>query len=507
MMKTLSHVQGKGCIAHNNREFCPKNVDSSRTCDNVTYIQQDIGEAYRNIFTDAVNRYNAMQKRNDRKIQTSYFEHLFNHAPCSKVIESPNGQKSFYEDVVQIGTKDDTGVGSPDAAAARICLDEYMHSFQQRNTNFYVFNAVLHMDEATPHLHIDYIPIGHYTRGVPVQNGLAQALREMGYGGGKDAINRWRLSEREVLRNICKMHGIDIADDQRGRGYSFTVDEYKKHRDIINDYERQEETLRDEIKPLLDAKAVAEQVTVKGFSLPGNKKIINTSEFDALETQKKAYALQADEYRRNNELFTSMAAELDERERALQEREAKAAENEALIEKKLKEAKEKKDEADSLKWQAQEIYNTQVKLNEKYEKSEQDRNYHFHRSLILEGDIKKLEEKCQTAEKALDDVRTDKDKMEEKINALTSENAELREKQRNFDKELKKQTDAYDEKIEDLKIKYDAATGLLDAAYEVGNYIGRRCGVDFEDALDKRSDGYSLGYIFGGQGRDRVLDR
>ena len=507
MMRTLSHVQGKGCIAHNNREFHPKNVDSSRTRDNVTYIQQDIGEAYRNIFTDAVNRYNAMQKRNDRKIQTSYFEHLFNHAPCSKVIESPNGQKSFYEDVVQIGTKYDTGVGSPDAETARICLDEYMHSFQQRNTNFYVFNAVLHMDEATPHLHIDYIPIGHYTRGVPVQNGLAQALREMGYGGGKDAINRWRLSEREVLRNICKMHGIDIADEQRGRGYSFTVDEYKKHRDIINDYERQEETLRNEIKPLLDSKAIAEQVTIKGLSLPGNKKIINTSEFDELETQKKAYALQADEYRRNNELFTSRTAELDERERALQEREAKAAEDEALIEKKLKEAKEKKDAADSLKWEAQVIYNTQVKLNEKYEKSEKELDQYASRCFSLEDDIKEFKRKFQIAEKELEDARTDKVMLEKKINALTSENADLREKQRNFDKELKKHTDAYDEKIENLKIKYDAANGLLDAAYEIGNYIGRRCGVDFNDALDKRSDGYSLGYIFGGQGRDRVLDR
>ena len=209
MMRTLSHVQGKGCLAHNNRCFKPKNVDSTRTPDNVIYIQQDIAEAYRNLFTDAVEQYNARQKRNDRKIVNGYFDHLFNHAPCGKVIESPNGQKSFYEDVVQIGTKDDTGVASPDAATAKLCLDEYMQGFSMRNPNFYVFNSVLHMDEATPHLHIDYIPIGHYTRGVPVQNGLAQALREMGYGGGKDAINRWRISERAVqgygINHVCSV--------------------------------------------------------------------------------------------------------------------------------------------------------------------------------------------------------------------------------------------------------------------------------------------------------------
>lgn len=59
-----------------------------------------------------------------------------------------------------------------------------MNGFQARNLNFHVFNAVLHMDEATPHLHIDYIPIRHYKRGVDTQNGIAQALKEMGYGEG-----------------------------------------------------------------------------------------------------------------------------------------------------------------------------------------------------------------------------------------------------------------------------------------------------------------------------------
>lgn len=506
MMRTLSHVQGKGCLAHNNRCFKPKNVDSTRTPDNVIYIQQDIAEAYRNLFTNAVELYNARQKRNDRKIMNGYFEHVFNHAPCGKVIESPNGQKSFYEDVVQIGTKDDTGVSSPDAATAKHCLDEYMQGFTTRNPNFYVFNAVMHVDEATPHLHIDYIPIGHYTRGVPVQNGLAQALREMGYGGGKDAINRWRISERAVLGDICRAHGFEIAEENPGRGYSFTVEEYKKHRDTIKDYERQEETLRDEIQPLLDAKAIAEPLAVKGFSLPGNKEIINAAEFDALDKQKKAYALQADEYRRSSEQFQSRTAELDEREKALQEREAKVCEAEARLDQKFQDAWEQENAADALKWRAQELYNTQVDLNKRYEKSEKDREYYTDRCFCIEREKKKLEEKLQTTEKRLDDLRTSKGneifKLNEQINALTSENAELREKKRDHDKELKEQAKAYDEKVKDLQLKYDAANGLLDAAYEVGNYIGKRCGVNFSDALDKRSDGYSMSYIFG-SGRER----
>lgn len=98
--KTISHVQGKGSIAHNNRLFTPKNVDPSRTCNNVSYIQKPIAEAYSEIFDKAVSAYNSKQKRSDRMIKMGYYEHLFNRSPCSTVVEAANGQKSFYEDVV-----------------------------------------------------------------------------------------------------------------------------------------------------------------------------------------------------------------------------------------------------------------------------------------------------------------------------------------------------------------------------------------------------------------------
>lgn len=228
MKKSISHCQGKGSLSHNNRQFYTKNIDRNRTCENITFVKQPISDAYDICFNEAVERYNAKQKRNDRKIKTSYFENVFKHKPCNNIITASDNRKSFYEDLVQIGTKDDTGVGTPDRVIAARCLTEYMEGFQKRNPNFYVFNAVLHMDEATPHLHIDYIPIGHYKRGVDTQNGLAQALKEMGYGTGADTINRWRIAERKVLEEICNRHGIEISEPHKSRGYSYTVDEYKE---------------------------------------------------------------------------------------------------------------------------------------------------------------------------------------------------------------------------------------------------------------------------------------
>ncbi len=225
--KRISHCQGKGSLTHNNRKFSAKNVDGSRTKDNVVFVEQSIEEAYEQLFGAAVERYNAKQKRADRKIKTSYYEHLFKRSPAPSVVTSADKRKSFYEDVVQIGTMQDTGVGTPDAEIAAACLTEYMQDFQQRNPNFYVFNAVLHLDEATPHLHIDYIPIGHYKQGVDTQNCIAQALKEMGYGTGKDAIARWRESECKILTEICNRHGIQIAAPEKSRG-SLTVEQYKE---------------------------------------------------------------------------------------------------------------------------------------------------------------------------------------------------------------------------------------------------------------------------------------
>jgi hypothetical protein len=227
--KRISFGQGKGSLTHNNREFVADNVDVFRTPDNITFVCQPIGEAYDLLFKESTERYNAKQKRNDRKVNGSYYEHLFGVKPCNTVRTAADKRKSFYEDVVQIGKKEDSGYGTEDFQLVADCLKEYMESFQNRNPNFYVFNAVLHMDEATPHLHIDYIPVGHYKRGQDTQNGIAQALKEMGYGEGKMAIARWRAAEVEVLNAICLENGIQPLAPEKARG-TVEIPEYKEQR-------------------------------------------------------------------------------------------------------------------------------------------------------------------------------------------------------------------------------------------------------------------------------------
>lgn len=315
--KTISHCQGKGSLSHNNRTFKPKNVDSSRSSQNVTFVKMSITEAYEKCFSEAVERYNAKQKRADHCIKDGYFRYAFSHAPSNNVITAADKRKSFYEDVVQIGDKNDTGIGTADAETAAKCLTEYMQGFSERNPNFFVFNAVLHMDEATPHLHIDYIPIGHYKRGVDTQNGLAQALKEMGYGEGENTINRWRLAERDALAGICRKHGIEISETQKGRGYTYTVEQYKQHKDTITALEQQTAELSENLDELKLLNDTAESEGIESTKLPFNRRVVAEEEFQKLEAAKKTAAIRK--------------TTLDSREKGIAEKENAITQKEAEL--------------------------------------------------------------------------------------------------------------------------------------------------------------------------------
>ena len=328
--KTISMCQGKGSLSHNNRTFSAKNIDKSRTHDNITFTKQSLKQAYNELFGEAVERYNAKQKRNDRKVD-DYFKHLFNREPSMSVLTGKNKQKSFYEDLVQIGTKDDTGVGMPDANIAKTCLIEYMNGFKERNPNFHVFNAVLHLDEATPHLHIDYIPVGHFRNGIDTRNAMAKALEEMGHGKGADAINRWRLTEWKVLQRICERNGIEISEPQKSRGYSFTTQEYGEYKDNIRQLETERaqaqserDTAQAEFQKVADKKTrlVNRDRIPTGKTVFGNKVIVSQEDYRNITELAKKYVVsvnQTKQLKSENGELRSRVNDLDYQVRSLKQ--------------------------------------------------------------------------------------------------------------------------------------------------------------------------------------------
>ena len=181
MERTISGMMGKGSVNHNTRAFSAKNVDKERSRDNVEFCHSDIKEVYHNLFDEALERYNAKQKRSDRKIDDYY-----------EKIRRGKQEKLFYEVIFQMGNKDDMNVQSSEGQLAKEILCEFMEQFQKRNPNLYVFSSHLHMDEQTPHIHIDFVPfIRNSKRGLDTRVSLKGALSEQGFKGGTRGMTEW----------------------------------------------------------------------------------------------------------------------------------------------------------------------------------------------------------------------------------------------------------------------------------------------------------------------------
>lgn len=554
--KKISHVQGKGCLSHNNRTFIPKNTNPERRCYNSYFIQENIADSYDKLFGKAVDEYNSNQKRSDRKIKGSYFEHLFHHAPCSTVLESPNGQKSFYEDVVQIGTKDDTGSGSDDGERARFVLTDYMEDFQRRNPNFYVFNAVLHMDEATPHLHIDYIPIGHYDRGLSVQNGLAQALYEMGYGKGKDAINRWRKAEREELRKICEIRGLHIADEDKGRGFSYSCEEYKEYKETINGYEKKvseleikvkklsadietkssevsdlndkKTVLQNEVDSLTAGKELVEISEIKTVKMPLHKLMIDEAEISGIENLKKSVSIKAEELSAREKNLDIREERLSESQEQLVIRESRIAEKEQELDELQKEiaehneyakhnsykafvkdseidplfqrAKKTLEEAEKMKYEQEHM----TELLQKYKSSNEHLMADLAQSRRTEKEIRiEYSYQKKQAEKEIEKLRAASEESSEEYKKEITELSEKLESANALNSSLSETNKTLLGENEKLTKNNKWLNSLIDTLYEIGRFICSKLKIDFDRIVDKRLDGYSLNYIFGNNGRER----
>lgn len=289
---------GKGSIGHNNRKFIAPNVDSSRTSENITLVCKDIKEIYHELFDKVLSEYNAKQKRKDRIIK-DYYEHIFHSKQ----------EKTFYELIVQIGNKDDTACGTNDGILATQILERFSNDFSKRNPHIKVFNSVIHLDEATPHLHIDFIPFAtEQKRGLSTRNSLSKALEQQGFiakGQFETSSKLWIDSEKQQLSEIMKQYGIEWEQLETNNPHLSVLD-YKKQ-------ERAKEILRLENKIECTDKLIRHRKELLSDVEAGIDKL------DSEYQKKQAAVEKADE-------------ELSEKSSKLVEVTAVLADNQALIE-------------------------------------------------------------------------------------------------------------------------------------------------------------------------------
>ena len=192
-------MTGRGSIRHNNRSFSAANVDRSRSEQNITFCNDDLKQVYHELFDEALAAYNAKKKRPGTKYQTTMS--ISGRANRRSYFTRPSSRSVTWRTV---------GCGSPGGERAAAALKEFAESFQERNPHLRVFNMVLHMDEATPHLHVDFVPVATgQSRGLSTRVSMKQALKQQGFeslGRKQTEWKAWMEREKVSLGEIAQVH-------------------------------------------------------------------------------------------------------------------------------------------------------------------------------------------------------------------------------------------------------------------------------------------------------------
>ncbi len=418
MKRTISFMTGKGSVNHNSRKFHAKNTDSERSCLNVEYCNENVKDVYHELFDEALAWYNEKQTRSDRRIDDYY-----------EKIRSGKQEKPFHEIILQIGDKDNMGAKTENGQLAAKVLDKYMRDFQRRNPTLRVFSAYLHMDEATPHLHIDFVP---YTtgskRGLDTRVSLKQALSALGFKGGtrrETELNQWVAYEKEQLAAVMLEHGIEW--EKKGT--------HEKHLSVL-DFEKKER-----------AKEVAELEQ----SISDGKERLSD-----IQIQHRKAVQETEQIRKKGEAIRQEVSELSETSDLL------------------------KEQATTLAEDKKKLLSDNVKLEKQQKKLQQDIEKMVQSKAVMERNIHAYDEdeKWQLPEPAaLMSAKAYKDKkafplvekLKETIKALTIKCVQLAEQ----GKKLKEKVTRQEQQISRLTDKVMEQSDIIDRLQEKTADLGR----------------------------------
>lgn len=318
-------MTGKGSVNHNSRKFHAKNTDPERSYLNIEYCNENVKDVYHELFDEALARYNEKQTRSDRRIDDYY-----------EKIRSGKQEKSFHEIILQIGDKDNMGAKTENGQLPAKVLDKYMRDFQRRNPTLRVFSAYLHMDEASPHLHIDFVP---YTtgskRGLDTRVSLKQALEALGFKGGtrrETELNQWVAYEKEQLAAVMLEHGIEWEKKGTHEKHLSVLDFEKRER--AKEVAELEQSISDGKERLSDiqiqhrkAEQEIEQIWQEGEAI--RQEVLELSETNNLLKEQAAVLAE------DKEKLLSDNEKLEKRQKKLQQEIEKMVQSKAVMERNI----------------------------------------------------------------------------------------------------------------------------------------------------------------------------
>lgn len=242
MQSTGSISRGKTAQKHNtrecyqDREHTPDNIDFDRRADNIVLVNRPIEEVYEACFGAAAEAYNAKQveKGHAERQIPDYLEH----------VRKDKKLNEMYEFVVQLGNMEE----HPDPEIAVAIYREWLGGFSHRyGAQFCIKQAIIHMDEAVAHMHVEVVPVAESKRGLAVQNSMNKAVKQAGHADYKDMLAGWD----EILTEVMEAHGIErVAGDREKQMGGVDINTYKRTKAAEREHEQRLECLQGQIAEL-----------------------------------------------------------------------------------------------------------------------------------------------------------------------------------------------------------------------------------------------------------------
>ncbi len=202
-----------------------KHIDLSRPHETILDCGT-LDKCYEQIFGEAVKKYNAKQKRKDRRIE-NYLETILSDKRHGKHknIKADGSRKPAYEMIIQLGNRDNR----PDDENTSRVLKDFCNFMIEKYPNIVPIGINLHNDEfsideetqekvfSPVHIHFDYVYLGHLGKslktGMELQCSMSGALSEMGFVTAKGkgtAQQQFEESVRHDLQDFAEERGIKI---------------------------------------------------------------------------------------------------------------------------------------------------------------------------------------------------------------------------------------------------------------------------------------------------------
>lgn len=381
---------------------------------------------------------------------------------------------------------------------------DYFQSCYNWATNRYgeqnIISAVVHMDEKTPHMHLNFVPL---VEDVNKKTGeiITTLNVHKAVGSGSRAFQK---IQDDFYQSVGKRFGLergsraDLENGEKPRRHQ-KVAEYKAS---TNYYQQQKNALESDVQALQerfddlsDILHTEPQNAVESVPVPSmaklavgkdnkDKVLVSPSDIEKLQELAQAVAVTAAaNEKRSSELerqATEQAktvAELSEREQTILRKEKKAEELRSSAERTLSEAEEKRafyetsePMVQQLQRRVSEIKSDYTALSREYRQEKQDNTHLSEQNAELNSRL---------------------EAQQEQIQPLQQQNGELSERVRVLEEELQERK----KQLQELEQKHKTIESLYDTACECGEYVCDKVGLDFDRILDMRLDGYRLSYI------------